>query len=354
MNKGFWKDRKTLLTGHTGFKGGWLSLYLNKMGADVSGYSLKPNTDPSLFYDLNLEALLSESFIGDINEFDHLVSCFQQNKPSVIFHLAAQPLVRESFEYPVETFETNIIGTAKVIKAALEVDSVEAIIIVTSDKCYKNEEKLVGYSEEDPLGGDDPYSASKAGAEIISQSLRLSLLESSKIRLATVRAGNVIGGGDWSKDRLIPDCARAFSNDELVIIRNPEAVRPWQHVLEPLRGYILLAENLCSNKGESYADAWNFAPNYESQKTVREVVEEVSKNWGEECKWEIEPGGPKETNLLLLDNSKSMNQLNWLPVLDFQKAINMTISWYKAYFSGRNMQEESFNQLESYLSEVKK
>ena len=328
-----------------------MTLYLDYLGANVSGYSLKPNTKPSLFEDVNLEEVMSENHFGDINNYEEIINFLKTTKPSILFHLAAQPLVRESFDEPLQTFETNILGTAKVIKAALEVDTIECIVVITSDKCYKNQEQMKGYCEEDPLGGDDPYSASKAATEIVSQSFRKSFMENSGKNLATVRAGNVIGGGDWAKDRLVPDCVKAFNEKETLSIRRPNSIRPWQHVLEPLRGYIMLAENLCSKEGRDYADAWNFAPSYEAQKTVEEVVKEISKEW-KGADWKVENNGPKETNLLLLDNTKAINLLRWKPILDFRKTIDMTTSWYKGYFAGENVTQLSRNQLKNYLQEV--
>ena len=349
MNNQFWQDRKTLITGHTGFKGSWLTLYLNYLGAEIYGYSLKPETNPSFFLDAKLEQEVSRNYIGDINDLASLKAYFRDIKPSILFHLAAQPLVRESFEFPLETFETNILGTAKVIKAAIESDSLEAIVIITSDKCYRNKEKMEGYLEEDHLGGDDPYSASKAAAEIVAQSLRLSFLKEKNSNLATVRAGNVIGGGDWAKDRLIPDCVQAFQNNETLIIRNPKSIRPWQHVLEPLRGYIKLAENLCTKNSNIFADAWNFAPNFDSQRTVEEIVTKVSSQWGNSTEWKLQEGGPKETNLLLLDNTKASKQLNWKPFLGFDESIEMTVNWYKSFYNGEDVKETSLLQLKKYL-----
>ena len=352
MDNQFWQDRKTLITGHTGFKGSWLTLYLNSLGAEVYGYSLKPDTNPSFFLDAKLEQEVSRSYIGDINDLDSVNAYFKDTKPSILFHLAAQPLVRESFEFPLETFETNILGTAKVIKAAIESDSLEAMVIITSDKCYKNQEKMEGYSEEDHLGGDDPYSASKASAEIVAHSLRLSFLQEKKSKLATVRAGNVIGGGDWAKDRLIPDCVKALQKHETPTIRNPNSIRPWQHVLEPLRGYIKLAENLCTKESRVFAEARNFAPDFDSQRTVEEVVTKVSSEWGDSTQWKLQEGGPKETNLLLLDNSKAKKQLNWKPFLDFDESIDMTVSWYKSFFAGEDVKETSLLQLKKYLERL--
>ena len=236
----------------------------------------------------------------------------------------------------------------------MECDSLEAIVIITSDKCYRNQEKMEGYSEEDHLGGDDPYSASKAAAEIVAHSLRLSFLQEKKSKLATGRAGNVIGGGDWAKDRLIPDCVQAFQKNETLTIRNPKSIRPWQHVLEPLRGYIKLAENLCTKESNVFADAWNFAPDFDSQRTVEEIVTKISSQWGDSKQWKLQDGGPKETNLLLLDNSKAIKQLNWKPFLDFDESIDMTVSWYKSFFAGEDVKETSLLQLNKYLEKENK
>ncbi len=352
MDSKFWKGRRTLITGHTGFKGSWLSLYLNILGSELYGYSLEPETNPSLYKEAMIDEIMSKSLIGNINDLSQLRSFFKETQPSILFHLAAQPIVKDSFLNPIETLETNIIGTAKVIKAALECDSIESIVIITSDKCYKDQERSKGYREEDPLGGNDPYSASKAAAEIIAQSFRKSFFKESSCKMATVRAGNVIGGGDWANYRLIPDVINAFSNKQILSIRNPSAIRPWQHVLEPLTGYISLAEKLISKDTVKYDDAWNFGPDEASHKNVEQVVKTISHYWEGNSEWEISKGGQKETELLFLDSSKSRKLLNWSPVLDFDASIKLTINWYKSFHEGSNSRDLTNYQIRKYLEQL--
>lgn len=348
----FWKGRRALITGHTGFKGSWLSLYLKMLGSELYGYSLEPETNPSLFKEAMIDNLMSKSLFGDINDLSQITSFLKESQPSVLFHLAAQPIVRESFLNPIETLETNIIGTAKVIKAALECDSIRSIVIITSDKCYKNQDRKRGYIEEDPLGGDDPYSASKAAAEIITQSFRQSFFNESSCKMATVRAGNVIGGGDWANYRLIPDVINAFRNEQVLSIRNPSAIRPWQHVLEPLTGYISLAEKLTSKDRIKYEDAWNFGPDELAHKNVEQLVKTISRYWEGNTDWEILQEGPKETELLFLDSSKSRKLLDWSPVLDFDESIKLTIDWYKSFYEGSNARDLTNHQIEQYLDQL--
>ncbi|MCK4663285.1 MAG: CDP-glucose 4,6-dehydratase [Bacteroidales bacterium] len=326
---GIYKNKVCLVTGHTGFKGSWLSYWLTKMGANVIGYSLKPNTSPNHFELLNN---ICTSIIGDIRDIEDLEKLFIRFNPEIVFHLAAQALVRYSYDNPIETYQTNVLGTMYVFEAARKCSSVKAIINVTSDKCYDNKEWIWGYRESDPMGGHDPYSSSKGCSEILTASYQKSYFDSDKTLLASARAGNVIGGGDWADDRLIPDIIKAASKNENVFIRNPYATRPWQHVLEPLSGYLTLGWRLLEGKKE-YAEAWNFGPNIENNISVKEVVTESKKYWNKiDFTINADPVNLHEANLLMLDCSKANKLLKWNPVLDLQETFRNTISWYKSFY----------------------
>jgi CDP-glucose 4,6-dehydratase len=329
-----YKGRKVLITGSTGFKGSWMAFWLQLMGADVYGYSLAPDTDPSHFSLLNMDITFRSS---DIRDFQSVNACFQSFQPEIVFHLAAQSLVRRSYREPLYTFETNIMGTANVIEAARLTESVRAVVIVTSDKCYRNNEWEWGYRESDPLGGHDPYSASKGCAELLTAAYRGSFFAKNtgtknQPLIATVRAGNVIGGGDWAEDRLIPDVIRAASRKEKVKIRNPHATRPWQHVLEPLSGYLMLGQRLLEG-GSVFADAWNFGPSDDDALTVREVLELLKTQWGG-VDFVLESNGaqPHEAEMLKLDSSKARLKLGWRPVWDCCQALEKTAKWYEAFY----------------------
>ena len=325
MLKSFWKEKKVFITGHTGFKGSWTSLWLHKLGAEVKGYSLEPNTNPSLYNLLQLgNNILSE--FGDISDLERLTSSIKKFKPEIIFHMAAQPLVRESYENPLKTYQTNVMGTVNLFEAIRKTDSVKAVVNITSDKCYQNNERIEGYKENEPMGGYDPYSNSKGCAELITSSYRNSFFnDSSKVSLASVRAGNVIGGGDWAKDRLIPDILRAFKNNEVAIIRNPNAIRPWQHVLDPISGYMQLAEMLY-NKGADYDEGWNFGPEDCDTRAVKDIVNFVALNWSKEAKWTLDKSNnPHEATLLKLDITKAKTKLNWNPKVSFNELVNMMV-----------------------------
>jgi len=351
---GIYKNKNVLVTGHTGFKGSWLVFWLEQMGANVLGYSLKPNTKPNHFSLLDLSC---RSVIGDIRNFKKLLNVISEFRPDIVFHLAAQPLVRRSYKEPIATLETNIIGTAKVFEACKNIDSVRAIVNITSDKCYDNKEWLWGYRENDPMGGHDPYSASKGCAEIITNCYRNSYFNLEKygtehnVLLASCRAGNVIGGGDWSEDRLIPDIMRAVSKNRRVLIRNPKATRPWQHVLEPLSGYLILGQKLLEGKKE-FAQAWNFGPNDEGSITVEEVVRNVKKHW-DKIDYEInsKPEQLHEANLLKLECSKAHNILNWKNVWNSDITFEKTVKWYKAYYEKNEIL--TYIDLESYVADAK-
>lgn len=349
---GFWDARRVFVTGHTGFKGGWLSLWLQNMGAQVSGFSLQPPTDPSLF---NLAAVAAgmESVTGDIRDRARLTSVMQAAQPEVVFHLAAQPLVRYSYAEPVETYSTNVMGTVHLLEAVRATPSVRVVVIVTSDKCYENREWVWGYRENEPMGGYDPYSNSKGCAELVVSAYRNSYfnpecLAEHGVALASARAGNVIGGGDWAEDRLVPDILRACSAGEPVHIRNPHAIRPWQHVLEPLSGYLALAEQLW-DKGARFCGGWNFGPEERDARPVSWIVEHVTRRWGEGASWELEAGDhPHEAHYLKLDCSKARAELGWQPRWGLNQALDNTIVWHKAYLAGDDLREMCLEQVHAY------
>jgi CDP-glucose 4,6-dehydratase len=337
---GVFSGKTVLVTGHTGFKGSWLSLWLTELGAKVVGYALPPETEPSLYEQLNLKALM-DSRIGDIRDAALLEKTLRETRPEIVFHLAAQPLVRRSYEQPIETFSVNVIGTANLLEAVRKTESVRVCEVITTDKCYENREKDYAYSEDDKLGGRDPYSASKACAEIVVSSYRDSFFsKSGSASISSTRAGNVIGGGDWAKDRLIPDCARALSLNQPITVRNPRSVRPWQFVLDPLSGYLSLA-SLQWQEPARYAEAWNFGPRLGSARCVGDVVDLVLRAWGSGRRVDsIDPAAPHEAGLLQLDSSKAMERLKWRPVYDLEESVRQTMAWYRA------SQEPHFNALD--------
>jgi CDP-glucose 4,6-dehydratase len=351
MNSTFWNGKRVFLTGHTGFKGGWLSLWLAKMGVKVSGYALAPSTDPNLFTLAGVGEACAKSTLADIRDRTTLSAAMIAADPEVIFHLAAQPLVRESYVDPVGTYATNVIGTAHVLDAARNLPNLKAAVIVTTDKCYRNSEWVWGYRENDRLGGHDPYSNSKACAELVTDSFRKSFFKArpGAAAVATARAGNVIGGGDWSKDRLVPDILRGcFSEPGEVVLRNPLAVRPWQHVLEPLSGYIVLAENLASG-AVGLDEGWNFGPPAEDVRPVIDVAEAMVKAVGiGKLVINQDPNAPHEANLLQLDCAKARTKLGWKPKLDFSGTIAMTADWYGAWHCGEDMVTFTRAQISQY------
>jgi len=351
---GVYKGKRVLITGHTGFKGSWLALWLEQMGADVIGYSLEAPTRPNHFELLDINMV---SIIGDIRDSKKLESIFQEYRPEIVFHLAAQPLVRLSYKEPVETFETNVMGTINVYEACRNAKSVRAIVNVTSDKCYENKEWIWGYKETDPMGGYDPYSASKGASELVTSSYRNSFFNNEKygkdhnVLLASCRAGNVIGGGDWAEDRLIPDMMKAVSLGNKVHIRNPNATRPWQHVLEPLGGYLMIGQKLLEGK-VAFADGWNFGPSDENSITVYDVVKNVQKSWNL-IDYVIDDGNHvHEANLLKLDCSKAHFRLQWYPVWNTEKTFEKTVEWYKNFYSSGKV--ISLEQLHEYSSLFRK
>jgi CDP-glucose 4,6-dehydratase len=350
LNSGFWKNRSVFVTGHTGFKGGWLSLWLARLGAKVYGYALEPPTSPSFFNVVQLESCLASSTIGEIRDPAAVSEAMKYAKPSVVFHLAAQPLVRESYASPIETFATNVLGTVNVLESARRTEEIQAIVNVTTDKCYENKEWLWPYRETDTLGGHDPYSSSKACAEIATAAYRKSFLADAGIHVATARAGNVIGGGDWAKDRLIPDFFRAADRGETLRLRSPNAVRPWQHVLEPLAGYLLLAEKLVT-EGSPFAEPWNFSPENSDAKPVSWIVDRLCASVSD-GKWEHDVGSkPHEAALLKLDNSKAKANLGWLPRWELPTALEKTIEWHRHWKAGESMTDLTTRQIQAYQAE---
>lgn len=350
VNPGFWSGRRVLITGHTGFKGSWLSAWLEMLGAKLCGYSLAPPTVPNLFTLLNLsERMISVD--GDIGDLQRLQKTMQDFQPEIVLHLAAQSLVRYSYSNPVETYATNVLGTVNLLEAVRQTTSISSVIIVTSDKCYRNREWLWGYRENDELGGHDPYSSSKACAEMVASAYRDSFFQKKSgghtVAIASVRAGNVIGGGDWADDRLVPDLLRAFTNGQQADIRNPDATRPWQHVLEPLSGYLLLAE-LIGDRPD-LAGAWNFGPGSRDVRPVSWIVRRLASLWDGESGWSTDKRNhPHEAYALSLDCSKAHTLLGWSPRLDIDCALEMTVDWFKAYMAEKPVPEITRAQIEQF------
>ena len=354
MNAEFWRGKRVLLTGHTGFKGSWLSLWLQSMDAQVVGYALAPPTEPSLFEVAGVGAGMT-SVIGDIRDLEHLRAVFAEHKPEIVIHMAAQPLVRYSYAEPVETYSTNVMGTVNLLEAVRGTPGVKAVVNVTTDKCYENREWAWGYRENEAMGGYDPYSSSKGCAELVTAAYRNSFFNSAtfnvkhSIAIASARAGNVIGGGDWAEDRLIPDIMRAITQGRSVTIRNPHAIRPWQHVLEPLSGYLKLAQKLYE-EGAAYAEGWNFGPNDEDAKPVQWIVEQLTQSWGEGASWLLDGGEhPHEAHYLKLDCSKAKGRLDWHPRWHLDEALKRIVDWQKQYLYGRDMRAVTIEQIDLYL-----
>ena len=352
MTREFWRGKRVFVTGHTGFKGGWLSTWLSELGAIVSGYALKPATTPSYFDLCHLSERITSN-VGDIQDARTLTGSMENARPEIVFHLAAQPLVRRSYREPAATFATNVIGTANLLDAARATPSIKAVIVITSDKCYENNELLRGYRESDALGGHDPYSASKACAELVCVAYRRSFFQTGERRLpiATTRAGNVIGGGDWSEDRIVPDAVRAFSSGAPLALRNPRAVRPWQHMLEPISGYLLLAERLY-REGERFAGAWNFRPEDGDAVAVSTLADVMVRCWGASASWRSSASNCQlyENTYLKLDCGKAHMLLNWRPRLRVTDAVRMAIEWYGEFYSksGADMYQMSCAQIREY------
>lgn len=343
-----YRGRRVLLTGHTGFKGSWLALWLAELGADVVGLSLQPDTSPNHW---DLLRLRNTDLRCDIRDYQTLKHAFDDVQPEIVFHLAAQPLVRRSYRDPLETWSTNVMGTANLLEACRNTKSVRAIVVVTTDKCYENRERKQGYNEADRLGGHDPYSASKASAELVAASYRSAFFhEANSPLLATARAGNVIGGGDWSEDRLVPDLVRAIASGNALVIRLPQATRPWQHVLESLSGYLLLGKKLLEGRKE-FAEAWNFGPTPEDNRTVADVLTHLRAHWPE-LNWKVtEHLQPHEAGLLYLDSAKANQRLGWQPTWYLDDALTATAEWYRAYLSHGRV--ESRTQLAAFIAQAR-
>lgn len=354
MNPEFWGGRRVLVTGHTGFKGGWLSLWLQALGARVFGFALPPPTTPSLF-DACHVADEMDSRLGDLRDAQQILAATRAAEPEIVLHLAAQPLVRQSYADPVETYAANVMGTVHLLEAVRAVRSVRAVVVVTSDKCYENREWVWGYRENEPMGGFDPYSSSKGCAELVTSAYRNSFFPASRyaehgVAIGTARAGNVIGGGDWAADRLIPDCLRAIETGKPVRLRSPDAIRPWQHVLDPLAGYLDLAERLHAD-GTAFAEAWNFGPVDEDARPVRWVVERLVQHWGGDASWEMDPAPqPHEANYLRLDCSKARSRLGWHGRWALGIAIENICLWHKAFLAGANMRNFTLAQIGAFES----
>ncbi len=347
INPNFWIGKRVFLTGHTGFKGSWISLWLQSMGADLFGLALTPPTTPSLFNEAKV-GIGMQSSIGDIRDYSVVHSAMKACKPEIVIHMAAQPLVRYSYQAPVETYATNVMGTVHVLEAARLVGTVKAVVNVTTDKCYENKEWAWGYREDEPMGGYDPYSNSKGCSELVTSAYRRSFFNRSGIALASARAGNVIGGGDWAMDRLIPDILRALQDRTQVLIRNPQATRPWQHVLEPLSGYLLLAERLYT-EGHAVAEGWNFGPREEDAKPVQWIVERMCESWGEGASWTRQPGEhPHEASYLKLDISKARQRLGWTPRLTLDTALERITEWHRDWHIGKDMHNCTLAQIDTF------
>jgi CDP-glucose 4,6-dehydratase len=350
MTPQFWRGKRVFLTGHTGFKGSWTAIWLKMWGAEVCGYALNPTTTPNLF-DAADVARGIQSIIADIRDFDRLKSEVARFRPEVVIHMAAQPLVRYSYDAPIETYATNVMGTVHLFEAIRAAGTARVVLNVTSDKCYENREWVWGYRENDPMGGHDPYSSSKGCSELVTSTYQKSFFNKPDgVALASCRAGNVVGGGDWARDRLIPDIVRAYLKDETVEIRNPDAVRPWQHVLEPISGYLLLAERLWHD-GQEFAGGWNFGPDKRGARPVREVADLIGRCWGFPRDWKdcSNPDAPHEAKFLFLDTAKAHVALGWKPRWALSETVAATVAWYQAVARGADAKQLTERQIGDYL-----
>jgi CDP-glucose 4,6-dehydratase len=349
VNTGFWNRKRVFLTGHTGFKGGWLSLWLQSMGAEVYGYALPPRMEHNLYTVADVGNAMAYSEIADIRDMDKLCRAMQLARPEIVFHLAAQPLVRYSYDHPVETYAVNVLGTVHLFEAIRVTHGVKAVVNITTDKCYDNHERVIGFKESDPIGGFDPYASSKSCSELVTSTYRRSFFAQAGIALATARAGNVIGGGDWAKDRLVPDVLRAINAGETLKIRSPQAVRPWQHVLEPLSGYLLLAERLYTD-GAPFAEAWNFGPSDADAQSVLWIIERLAE-MRKELKWQYDmTSQPHEERYLKLDSGKAHSRLGWRTRWRLQRALLKTLEWHEALLKTEDMRAFTLAQIADYQS----
>ena len=353
VNPSFWRGKRVFLTGHTGFKGSWLSLWLQSMGAELHGLALEAPTTPNLFTVAQVASGMARSTTGDIRDLATVQKAMLTSQADIVIHMAAQPLVRLSYVEPVETYATNVMGTVHVLETARHTPSVKVVVVVTTDKCYENKEWRWGYREYEAIGGHDPYSNSKGCAELVTSAYRRSFLQGQGIAVATARAGNVIGGGDWAADRLVPDILRAFEQKQPVIIRNPHATRPWQHVLEPLSGYLTLAEHLYTD-GQACAEGWNFGPHDDDARPVQWIVEHLVSSWGSGANWKLDGGEhPHEANYLKLDISKAKARLGWQPQWALSTALEKITAWHHAYLAVNNMHEFTMQQIQNYAQSHK-
>ncbi len=352
MNRAFWKGKRVFITGHTGFKGSWLCLWLQSLGAELTGYALSPATKPNMYEATRVEKNM-HSIIGDVRDYSRLKQALQDANPEIVIHLAAQPLVRASYKDPLDTYSTNVMGTVNFLEAVRHTPSVKASIVVTSDKCYENKEWVWGYREDEPMGGHDPYSNSKGCAELVTSAYRTSYFnskidKSNGTYISSARAGNVIGGGDWSGERLIPDIIKALENRNKVYIRNPNAIRPWQYVLDLLKGYLMLAEKLY-NEGQKYSESWNFGPTDNEVKKVSWIVEYLSSSWGNDFGWAYDSTEhPHEANYLKLDSSKSNQRLGWRQSVDLTTTLDRIVQWHKLFIKGADMRDETLKEIKHY------
>jgi CDP-glucose 4,6-dehydratase len=356
MNPEFWRGKRVFVTGHTGFKGGWLCLWLHALGARVFGYALEPAARSNLYEAANVASVMESSVVADVRELAVLKGALQRAKPQIVIHMAAQSLVRESYVDPVGTYSTNVMGTVNLLEAAREAEAARVILIVTSDKCYENRERMQGYREDEAMGGHDPYSSSKGCAELVTAAYSRSFFAQPGARVvASARSGNVIGGGDWSKDRLVPDAMHAFIAGKTLKVRNPDAIRPWQHVLDPLHGYLTLVEHLWAD-GAAYSGAWNFGPSEDDVRPVKWIVEQFAERLGGDVTWELDAARhPHEAGLLKLDCSKAIERLGWQPRLRLESALDWVIDWYRGYAtSNRAAGELTQAQILRYQNELRK
>jgi len=350
IDPSFWRDRRIFLTGHTGFKGGWMALLLHRLGAEVHGFALPPTAHDGLFEAARVGTVLRRHRIGDVRDLDLLAMELRRAEPEIVIHMAAQALVRRSYADPVETYAVNVMGTVHLLEAVRRTPGVRGVVVVTSDKCYENVGQTAGYGEDARLGGYDPYSSSKGCAELVTEAYRRSFFPADRrCRIASARAGNVLGGGDWSEDRLAPDAIRAFASHRTLHIRNPDAVRPWQHVIDPLIGYLALAQRLVDG-GDDFAGGWNFGPPAGSEVPVKTIVDRLVAAWGGDARWEPDPGSrPHEAAYLRLDSTKAARRLGWHPFFDLDGALEATVAWYRDQIGGADMRERSEGQIEALL-----